>query len=230
MYDKESTMDIPSRPSGVYPYIIDQHIKPGEGSFASVYSATKNNQASDNSLYRPQAPYALKAMTITSRRKIEMVRNEIKILRRLQNHLHRNILRLEDGFFVEDSHTVFLATQPYAPLSLEKFFTKTLLYDREEWHEPYYLLQWPKIIRQCLEGLEFLHTQEPQILHGDLKPQNISLWKVQDPDGPVEIRPIIADFGISADRTVKHSDQQGTIEYMSPEVLDGASKSIYSDV
>lgn len=223
-------MDIPSRPSGVYPYIIDQHIKPGEGSFASVFSATKSNQAPDNSLYRPHAPYALKAMTITSPRKIEMVRNEIKILRRLQNHSHRNILRLENEFFVEDSRTVFLATQPYAPLSLEKFFTKTLLYDREEWHEPYHLLQWPRIIRQCLEGLEFLHTQEPQILHGDLKPQNILLWRVQDPDGSVEIRPIIADFGISTDRTVKHSDQQGTIEYMSPEVLDGASKSIHSDV
>ena len=169
-------------------------------------------------------------MTITSLGKIEMVRNEIKVLRRLQNHSHRNILRLEDEFFVEDSRTVFLATQPYAPLSLEKFFTKTLLYDREEWHEPFRLLQWPKIIHQCLEGLEFLHTQEPQILHGDLKPQNILLWKVQDPDGPVTIHPIIADFGISTDRTVKHSDQQGTVEYMSPEVLDGASKSIYSDM
>lgn len=125
-------MDIPSRPSGVYPYIIDQHIRPGEGLFARVYSATKSNQASDNSLSRPHAPYALKAIIITSPRKIEMVRNEIKILRRLQNHSHRNILRLEDGFFVEDEHTVYLATQPYTPLSLEKFFTKTLLYDREE--------------------------------------------------------------------------------------------------
>ena len=223
-------MDIPSYPSGTSQYTIARHIKPSEGSFARVYSATKSNQASDDSIYRPNPPYALKAMIITSPKKLEMVRNEIKILRRLQSHPHPNILRLEDRFFVKDSRTVFLATQPYAPLSLERFFTKTLLYDTEEWYEPYQLLQWPEIIRQCLKGLEFLHTQEPQILHGDLKPQNILLWKVQDPDRPVEIRPIIADFGISTDRIVKDSDQQGTVEYMSPEVLDGALKSIYSDV
>jgi serine/threonine protein kinase len=228
--DLIQSLRLQSRSSDTNPYTIDLHIKPGKGSFASVYSASKGNQASDNSVSQPNSSYALKVMTITSSKKSEMVRKEIQILRRLRNHSHRNVLQLEEAFYMEDPRTVVLATQPYAPLSLEKFFTKTLHYDREEWYEPHHLQPWPEIIRQCLEGLEFLHTQEPQILHLDLKSQNILLWKIQGPNGHVEIRPIIADFGISTDLPVEDSAQQGTLEYMSPEVLDGASQTIYSDI
>ena len=229
-YDKESILELPTYSLANNPYTRDLHIKPGKGSFASVYSATKYNEALDNSVTQLSTFYALKVITITSSKKRKMARKEIDILTRLQNHPHRNVLRLEEAFFLEDPRTIILATQPYAPLSLERFFTKTLLYDREEWYEPHRLRPWPEITRQCLEGLHFLHTRDPPILHLDLKPQNILLWKFQDSNGPVVIQPIIADFGISSDLPIENSNQQGTLEYMSPEVLDGASQTIYSDM
>ena len=71
------------------------------------------------------------------------------------------------------------------------------------------------------------------ILHGDLKPHNISVFesqKKQDPNRHVEICPVVANFGISKDQPGKYPTQQGILEYMSPEVEAGASKTIYSDI
>lgn len=232
--DKESPLDLPVHSSDTNPYTIDASVKPGKGSFACVFLAIKRDHISENSDSPFGVSYALKVTKMTSTEKFKMVENEIAVLRRLQNDFYPNVLRLETAFYLEDSRTVVLATQPYAPLSLEKLFERTLLYyDCEKWYKPNYLLLWPEIIRQCLEGLNFLHTREPKILHGDLKPQNILLWKpheTQDPNKPIEVRIIIADFGISTGSPVEDSIQQGILEYMSPEILDGASKTIFSDM
>ncbi|MCJ1469880.1 hypothetical protein MMC07_008524 [Pseudocyphellaria aurata] len=233
---EEFPLDLPVYSSDTTPYTTNASVKPGKGSFTSVFLATKRDHISENSDSPFGVSYALKVTNMTSTEKFKMVENEIAVLRRLQNDLHPNVLRLEKAFYLENPRTVVLATQPYAPLSLEKLFERILLYDPEKWYDPDHLSLWPEIIRQCLEGLNFLHTREPKILHGDLKPQNILLWKpwkpheTQDLDRPIEIRVIITDFGISTGSPVEDSIQQGTLEYMSPEILEGASKTILSDM
>ncbi|XP_028395340.1 serine/threonine-protein kinase 24-like [Dendronephthya gigantea] len=76
----------------------------------------------------------------------------------------------------------------------------------------------PRIIREILSGLEFLHGKG--ILHRDLKPSNVLV--------DIEGRMKLADFGIS--RTVNHeettveTDAKGTRGWMPPEVIEAIVK------
>jgi serine/threonine-protein kinase len=82
------------------------------------------------------------------------------------------------------------------------------------------------IVLQVAQAMHEAHTAG--LIHGDLKPSNL----MQEPSGVVRI----LDFGlaIQADRDVTtslvQSDPQGTIAYMAPEVLTGASLKPSSDI
>lgn len=73
------------------------------------------------------------------------------------------------------------------------------------------------IARGIACGVEFLHAQEPPIIHSDLKPGNIVLDEA--------LVPKVADFGISSTQKVRHGPgytvKAGTPLYMPPEVLRG---------
>lgn len=73
------------------------------------------------------------------------------------------------------------------------------------------------LIRDIMQGMRFIHSAEPPILHGDLKSANVLV------DG--NFRAKIADFGLSAKRRAV-----GTPFYMAPELLCGAPISTQSDV
>jgi serine/threonine protein kinase len=61
------------------------------------------------------------------------------------------------------------------------------------------------ILRDISQGLRFLHTADPQILHGDLKAQNILV------DSRFHAK--VADFGLSQK---KHLGGTGTPYWMAP--------------
>lgn len=67
--------------------------------------------------------------------------------------------------------------------------------------------------RQVLEGLEYLHSREPSILHRDIKGSNILIGATDS-----EIK--LADFGCSkrTDDTLTHT-MRGSIPWMAPEVI-----------
>ncbi|XP_060951610.1 serine/threonine-protein kinase/endoribonuclease IRE1-like [Limanda limanda] len=73
-----------------------------------------------------------------------------------------------------------------------------------------------KLVYDVLESLRALHCKEPQILHRDLKPQNVLI----DVNG----RARLADFGISRrlpqDQTTCHTRSAGTVGWMATETLE----------
>ncbi|KAH0723792.1 hypothetical protein KY289_006836 [Solanum tuberosum] len=72
--------------------------------------------------------------------------------------------------------------------------------------------------RQILEGLSFLHCQNPKIIHRDIKCDNVFV----DSDGK-EIT--LGDFGLAIrvieGKFVKEKETKGTPEFMAPECYDG---------
>lgn len=78
-----------------------------------------------------------------------------------------------------------------------------------------------KILRDISQGLRFLHAAKPQVVHGDLKAQNILVDS--------KFRAKVADFGLSAKVTTwglskkKGIGSSGTPFWMAPELLRGES-------
>ena len=76
----------------------------------------------------------------------------------------------------------------------------------------------PRMIKQILSGLQFLHTNG--ILHRDLKPSNVLV----DIDGFMKL----ADFGLSRvlneDETTVNTDPKGTQGWMPAEVIEATNK------
>lgn len=85
------------------------------------------------------------------------------------------------------------------------------------------------IARQLCQGLAEAHRN--QVIHGDLKSNNIILTKGADG----AIRAVITDFGLAqrteaAAGTVQSETRGGTPDYMAPELLKGERASVASDV
>lgn len=69
-----------------------------------------------------------------------------------------------------------------------------------------------QVVRDVVQGIQFLHASKPPILHGDLKAKNILVDS--------RFRAKVADFGFSHFKTAKQRNiLQGTPFYMAPEYL-----------
>uniref|UniRef100_A0A7S1G0J5 guanylate cyclase n=1 Tax=Corethron hystrix TaxID=216773 RepID=A0A7S1G0J5_9STRA len=68
------------------------------------------------------------------------------------------------------------------------------------------------ILRNIVQGIRFLHSATPEVIHGDLKAQNILV--------DVKFRAKVADFGLS---NKKHDGVTGSPYWMAPELLRGES-------
>lgn len=77
------------------------------------------------------------------------------------------------------------------------------------------------ILRDIAQGVRFLHSTKPTIVHGDLKSQNVLVTR--------GFRAKVADFGLS--QKAKNAKAMGTPYWMAPELLRGEERnSTASDV
>jgi WD40 repeat protein/tRNA A-37 threonylcarbamoyl transferase component Bud32 len=76
-------------------------------------------------------------------------------------------------------------------------------------------------LEQAAEGLEHLHSHDPPVVHGDVKPANLILTSSG--------RIVVVDFGLSSTPT-DDLRRAGTAGYVAPEVAAGARPTAASDV
>jgi len=153
---------------------------------------------------------------------------EYSILKNLQ---HPNILRCLAAYYVDSKKSIVLVTTPWAPVTLYDFMediNERNLSPMCPWYTFGPLKPWPEMIRQLMEGLQYLHTREPPIKHRDLTPANILVNHSSSDPVP---RLIIADFSISKE-VVANTQTTRVYSYLfrTPEQRKGSGTTTKSDV
>lgn len=122
-------------------------------------------------------------------------------------------------------HEIFEASE--SPFFSMEFVDGVALNDLLEQHPPNRKTRWT-LLAQLAEGLHAAHTND--VVHGDFKPQNVLVVPGDPP------RAVIMDFGLA--RVLASTGRElgmegargGTLDYMAPELLDGAPCSVQSDI
>lgn len=139
----------------------------GQGGMGAVYEAIDT---------RLDTTVALKETLFTDERLRKQFEREARLLARLH---HPALPRVSDHFAEEDGE--FLVMQYIAGDDLAEMVAR-----RQSPFPAEQVLTWAD---QLLDALDYLHTQTPQIIHRDIKPQNLKLT----PRGQV----ILLDFGLA---------------------------------
>ncbi len=138
---------------------------------------------------------------------------EVEIARRIT---HPNVCN------IHDVHTASTAQGEFDFISME-FLEGETLADRIR-RAPVPAPEACIIAKQICSGLAEAHRH--QLIHGDLKTNNVILAK--NPDGSV--RAVIADFGLARRLATPDAATGGTPAYMAPELWTGAKPSVASDL
>jgi serine/threonine protein kinase len=139
----------------------------GQGGMGSVYEAVDQ---------RLDSTVALKETMFADERLRKQFEREARLLARLH---HPALPRVSDHFAEGDGQ--FLVMQFIAGDNLSEMMTRN--------HGPFSPHQVVTWADQLLDALDYLHTQDPQIIHRDIKPQNIKLTS----RGQI----ILLDFGLA---------------------------------
>lgn len=153
-------------------------------------------------IYRPQ-----NALDIEG---IQRFRNEFKVVFNCQ---HSNLLHpVHFAIFMDTPYLVL----PYCQNGSTELITGQMQHDEDIW----------KFVHDVASGLNYLHTNNPQIVHQDIKPANILIDDNRNYT--------ITDFGISISRKQRVHDvdeNSGTLAYMAPErFMDGTQPMPESDI
>jgi len=81
---------------------------------------------------------------------------------------------------------------------------------------------------QICSGLTHAHARN--VVHRDIKPENLVLVRGLDEDGRETEIVKICDFGIAHRAAIDPNDFAGTAEYIAPELFEGETPSVQSDV
>lgn len=169
----------------------------GSGHFGEVFLAKKGGKC-----------FAIKKVVNTEQNTAEQ---EIMILKQVD---HRNIIKYYDHFMERNILCIVLE---YADVGTLEDAVKT--HSKEEWNV------W-RVTAHLSDALAYLHARRPQILHHDLKPDNIlgvKEWRTDERAHKTTLK--LADFGVAkmltreAQEVYYGGDAPGIPTYMGPEVL-----------
>ena len=156
------------------------------------------------------SPVAVKAMLISSCR--ELAENENDILRLVKTERSPFIVNYRDFLMTRQQPMFMYLILDLCEESLRKHVeSKSIEYLRK---------CGPRMIKQILSGLEFLHDHN--ILHRDLKPSNVLV--------DITGRMRLADFGLSRvlddDQSTLSTCPRGTVDWVPPEVIEAINAGI----
>ena len=179
----------------------------GQGGFGAVYEARDE---------RLGHRVALKQLTLTGPQVMKAFEHEARILARLD---HPTLPKVTD--FFADFNSYFLVMQYIEGDD----FNALLAWQRGPFPVEQ-VLEWAD---QLLDGLDYLHRQQPPVIHRDIKPANIKL----SPQGQI----YLLDFGISkGGQAYTYQAMSGTsiyafsLHYASMEQIEGKGTDARSDL
>jgi serine/threonine protein kinase len=184
------------------PYLL---LKPlGNGAFGEVWLAEKRTAVTSIRV----------ALKLPTRSAVDMdaVRQEAAVWEQAKGHA--NVLSLLDADIYEFQGREYVAI-------VSEYAAGGSLQERLEQRQPT-MDEALAMLDGILRGLSHLHTRRPPIIHRDLKPANILLQSDT---------PCLADFGLARvlKSTAGSATIAGTVEYMSPDALDGA-RTVETDI
>jgi hypothetical protein len=227
--------------NGFYSKNFEEIEKLGFGSFGSVFKVKRredNDYFKRIFMWREIEYSAIKRIEFTSVDKNEIIREyfNYRIITRNYSE-NENLVKHFDAWFEESVVSNQSGISLYIEMELcdktlddaMKELTNDSILNTSESLTTigYYIAS--KIFLQILEGVNYLHKQNPPLIHRDLKPANILFKKCDQKGFCVKI----ADFGLiaihySPDKS--HTADKGTVKYMAPEVINSRIYNTKADI
>ncbi|XP_044059222.1 serine/threonine-protein kinase 33 isoform X2 [Siniperca chuatsi] len=186
--------------------------KLGQGSFGVVYEATH---------IETQTKWAIKEVCRPAAgcSKVKMLGHEINILKQV-NHAH--IIHLEEVY--DTARMTYLVTELCVGGELKQLLQRKKFFTEDETRH---------IICSLADAVVYLHKRD--IVHRDLKLENILVKNSPDEDDNSRINIKVTDFGLSVQTGgvgIENimTEACGTLIYMAPEMMSGRGYSQWCDV
>lgn len=169
----------------------------GRGAFKTVYKAFDEVDGMEVAWSKVDIVHVLQSPL-----QLEMLYSEVHLLKSLK---HEKILKCYNSWVDDENKTINIITELFVSGSLRRY---------RKMHKNVELKAIKNWARQILQGLCYLHSQNPPIIHRDLKCDNIF---INGNTGEVKI----GDLGLAAvlQQPTAHT-VIGTPEFMAPELYD----------
>ncbi|KAI9231380.1 MAG: kinase-like domain-containing protein, partial [Podila humilis] len=172
----------------------------GEGAYKNVYRAFDQEEGVEVAWNQLRIDHL-------SKKEAQKILSEIEILQSIRNDHIINFYASWSTKAPNGGERIVFVTELMSSGTLKQYLKKTL----KGALKPKVLKSW---CRQILQGLVYLHTHDPPIIHRDLKCDNIF---INGNNGQLKI----GDLGLAVVRHRTHvSSVLGTPEFMAPELYD----------